>query len=547
MNVKCEPSQTLFIIYNDSMRERLKNGRFFHASFLRGGGNGLRLTGRIKILTDVKEVNEDNILQVLQKAYAKHRLNACEIQYLIDYEAGIQPLPFEKTIRPEINIETIDNMANYVTEFKKGYFWGIPPIYTQRGNKEHHDTDEDIDSSGIAALNEMMLNGVCIGAENQKLSDFVEKVGIGHRLIDPKTDWENDEKQSTYANVYTLDSRNAFCVYHNGVGQKKVLGVTYVKNGTRNLFTCFTDKYRFEIESGKITEIRANLMGMIPIVEYERSVDRTGCFERQISLMDNLNSMVSNFANDVAQKTQELWWGNDIDFPRDETTGEYIKPKSGQWLLTNSAGEGKNQKIQPLSSTFDSTPTLNAISDVRNQILKQCFVPMQYSSEGGGSTGTATDTMSGWNATAVDSARQEQLVSGLAREELILLLRAVNLAPTKVLSADDPLRKIHASDIDIHFTRQKNYDINSKINAVATAVNIGVNGRHALKIGGGAWPDIEQVWLDSKDTMEAYQKSLFNKDFSSEESERLTQDSGDQSRQSPAIDGLQTDNAKQMT
>lgn len=84
MNVKCEPSQTLFIIYNDSMRERLKNGRFFHASFLRGGGNGLRLTGRIKILTDVKEVNKDNILQVLQKAYAKHRLNACEIQYLIN-------------------------------------------------------------------------------------------------------------------------------------------------------------------------------------------------------------------------------------------------------------------------------------------------------------------------------------------------------------------------------------------------------------------------------------------------------------------------------
>lgn len=198
---------------------------------------------------------------------------------------------------------------------------------------------------------------------------------------------------------------------------------------------------------------------MIPIVEYERSVDRTGCFERQISLMDNLNSMVSNFANDVAQKTQELWWGNDIDFPRDETTGEYIKPKSGQWLLTNSAGEGKNQKIQPLSSTFDSTPTLNAISDVRNQILKQCFVPMQYSSEGGGSTGTATDTMSGWNATAVDSARQEQLVSGPAREELILLLRAINLAPTKVLPADGPLRKIHSSDIDIHFTRQKNYDI----------------------------------------------------------------------------------------
>ena len=49
---------------------------------------------------------------------------------------------------------------------------------------------------------------------------------------------------------------------------------------------------RFEIEAGKIVDIRANLLGMIPVVEYERAVDRTGCFERQIDLMDNLNSLV---------------------------------------------------------------------------------------------------------------------------------------------------------------------------------------------------------------------------------------------------------------
>lgn len=503
----------------------------------------MQLTGRVKILTDVKEVNKDNILQVLTKAYAKHRSSACEMQYIIDYEAGIQPLPYSKIVRPEINIQTTDNLANYVTEFNKGYFWGIPPIYTQRGNKEHHDTNEDVDSSGIAALNEMMLNGVCIGAENQRLSDFVEKVGIGHRLIDPKTDWENEDKQSTYANVYTLDSRNAFCVYHNGVGQKKVMGVTYVKSGTKNLFTCFTDKYRFEIEAGKITDIRANLLGMIPIVEYERSVDRTGCFERQISLMDNLNSLVSSVANDAVQRTQEIWWAHNTDFPVDPKTGEEITPKSGQWVKTYSA-EGKEAKIAPLASTLDSSQTLTNIETTRNEILKRCFVPMQYSSEGGGSTGIATDTMSGWNATAVDAARKEQLISGSAREELILILRAINLAPTKVLPADDPLRIIHASDIDIHFTRQKNYDINSKINAVATAVNIGVNGRHALKIGGGAWPDIEQVWLDSKDTMEAYQKSLFAKDSSGEEAERIMQDSSDQASQSPSVDGLSTDRAQ---
>lgn len=501
------------------------------------------LKGRIKIFTEYKEINDNNIVEVLQKSYAKHRINACEMQYLIDYELGVQPLPYDKVVRPEINIQTVDNMANYVTEFNKGYFWGIPAIYTQRGNNEHHGTDENVDSAGISALNEMMLNGVCIGTQNQKLSDFVEKTGIGHRFIDAKTDWSDDEIQSSYADIYTLDSRFAYCVYYAGIGQKKVLGVTYSKVKGKNVFTCYTDRWRYDIVAGKIVIKQPNILGMIPIVEYERSVDRTGCFERQIPLMDNLNALVSSVANDAVQRTQEIWWGNDVEFPTDESTGETIKPESGQWVITFS-GDGKNPKIQPMASTLDTTPVLNNITETRNEILKRCFVPMQYSSEGGGSTGVATDTMSGWNATSVDAARKEQLIQGSAREELILLLRAISMAPSSKLPADDPLRKIHHTDINIHFTRQKNYDLNSKINASATAVNIGVHPRWALQMGGGVWPDVEQVWIDSKDTMLAYQKSLISN--STEPSERLSQDESDQVTQSPSVDGMSTDENQQM-
>ena len=138
----------------------------------------LNCIGREKIFTDEKEINKSNVLKVLKKAYAIHRRNAGDAQYLIDYEAGVQPLPYKKIVRSDIDIRTTDNMANYVTEFWKGYFWGTPPIYTQRGNNEHHNTDEEVDSKGISALNEMMLNGLCIGRERQKLADFVEKTGM---------------------------------------------------------------------------------------------------------------------------------------------------------------------------------------------------------------------------------------------------------------------------------------------------------------------------------------------------------------------------------
>ena len=503
-----------------------------------------RKAGRIKIFTDQKEINKENVLSVLRKAYAKHRINAANTQFLFDYEAGIQPLPYEKIVRTEINIQTSDNMANYVAEFHKGYFWGLPIIYTQRGDQEHHGTDADIDSQGISALNEMMLNGICIGRENQILADFVEKSGIGHRIVDVKTDWEDEEYQRAYVNLYTLDSRNTFCVYYAGVGRPKVMGATFTKISGKLYFTCFTKTRRFEISGDEVKEY-INPLGMIPIVEYERSVDRSGCFERQISLMDNLNSMVSNFANDVAQKTQEIWWGNDIEFPVDEKTGEPKKPKSGQWLLTHSdSSGGTNQKIQPMSSTFDSTPTLNAITDTRNEILKQCFVPMQYSSEGGGSTGIASSLSSGWDATAVDADRKQQLIEGAVREELVLILKAISLADKKYLPDGDPLRKIHSTDIDLKFTRRQNWDIATKSNAFATLVSHGVHGRHALKVA-NMFDDVEQVYIDSKHGIEEYQKSAYGEDNSGDSSDRIMQDSSDQAENSPLIDGPQTNASQQ--
>ena len=498
----------------------------------------LRSIGRIKIFTDQKEITKDNILDVLHKTYAKHRTNIADMQFLIDYEAGYQPLNFQKTVRPEVDIRTTDNMANYVTEFKKGYFWGSPVIYTQRGNKEHHNTDSDVDSSGISALNEMMLNGICIGRENQKLADFVEKCGIGHRYVGPKKKWDANDISDTYADVFSLDSRCAYCVYYAGLGQPKVLGVTYSKQSGKNHFTCFTNSHVYDVVGDQVKE-STNVMGMIPIVEYERSVDRTGCFERQISLMDHLNALLSSFANDTVQRTMEIWWGNDIEFPKDEN-GNAIKPQSGEWVLTYTGGEGNNPKIQPMSSSFTSDPTLTAIDSDRNEILKRCFVPMQYSSEGGGSTGVAADSMSGWNATSVDANRQEQLISGAVREELVLILKAIDLADKKYLKADDPLRKLHSTDIDLKFSRRQNWDISTKANAFATLVSHGVHGRHALKVT-NMFEDVEQVYIDSREGIDEYQKSAYGEQGASEESDRTMQDSSDQASQSPSIDGMSTD------
>lgn len=506
----------------------------------------MKCCGRAKIFTEYKEVNRDNILSVLKKAYAKHRQNSREINELFEYERGYQPLQRIKTIRPEINIEANDNLANYIKEFKLGYFWGIPPALVQRGNNEFHNTDPDTDSAGINALNEMLQNGMNIGRKNLELAEYVEVCGIGHRIVDIKTDFDRNEIPSSYVELHTLDSRNAFCVYYAGVGQPKVLGVTYTKLSGKVYFTCFTNNSRYEIQGESIEE-GPNPLGSIPIVEYERSVDRTGCFERQIPLADSLNIMVSDFANDVSQHTQEIWWANDVEFPLDETTGRPRSPRNGEWVITQTAGNGTNQKIQPMSSTFDGNSTLNAITNTRTKILQNAKVPIQYTSEGGGSTGVATDAMSGWSATEVDALREERIVESAMREELELIIRAIKLVDSNILPQDSPVRKVHVSDIDLHFNRRKNYDMAVKANAFATWVSHGIQGRHALKAV-DAFPDVEQTWRDSKDGIETYQKNAYGTEWvqmDAPENERIMSDNSDQTVNSPIIGGMNTQRSAQ--
>lgn len=497
--------------------------------------------GRVEIFTDVKEITRENIIDVLRKAYPEHQINVAKYDFLLNYEAGEQPIARTKYYRNEINCKCVDNIANEVTEFNLGYKWGYPITLVQRN-------ENDGKAKSIGNLNNYyeMQN---IRSKQQKLGRFVEICGIGYTFVDIAP----IGSASPFL-VEALDPRFTFVVRSSYyIDQRVMLGVTYRVASDGNIyFTCFTDSTRYEIRNLKYVlngeriekkdnEVwgemersgEVNPLGIVPIIEWFRSYDRMGCFERQISEMDNLNLLISDFSNDIEQNTQCVWHMNDSELPKeivkneDGTTKEVtVNPQNGQWLQTETTAEGKSPFIKPLIVDYDYNGMLNNIVTRRALILQKCNVP-QRNDNSGGSTGVAMDSATGWSAAESAASKQQNIMESCKMQEVAVVLRAI--AKSSEFGLD-----IELIDIQPNVKRQKTYELTVKTNAITTLLAHGFSLEDTLSIA-PLFEDNAQTILRSGDGVRKYQeKTVFGSDT---EESRPFADLSDQINNSPNING----------
>jgi SPP1 family phage portal protein len=515
----------------------------------------VELLGRKRIYTDVDRITAKNVISVLQDALSIHKQNVASMAYLLRYEKGVQPLQRKKEIRKDINIEVVDNIANQITEFKLGYNWGNPITYVQRGNRDISGNQPNKDDDAVSILNEMNEEEAAF-AKDQELARYLEICGIGYQMVDIK-------REKACASVFDLFVPNplyAFVVYRNNIAETPMMGVTYrtLKNGD-SYYTCITDSTRYEIRNVVqiVDGVRAedtwefndnrpgyegekNPFGKVPIVEFVRSYDRMGCFERQIPDMDALNIEVSDFANSVAQNTQEIWWGNDFEFPKNED-GSKKRPKSGQWLMTKTLANGTKPLIKPLSSTFDYGGVQANIESKRNTILQKCYVPLQ-TDPGGGSTANAMSLSSGWSAAENHALKEEQIIR--RSKMMVLDLELVAISIRSDWLDGSPVLDLKLSDVVPKFTRLKTYDLGTKTNAMIAMIKTGINGRVAMQTV-DLFPDVAQAWNDSREMIEKFQESIVKKDEpQSVPDDREMSDQTDQTGNSPILDGMNMSQSK---
>lgn len=468
-----------------SQRKRLEVGAVLEhysvAAITRWPAAGL--TGRRKIFTAASEINIGNLLSVLETALSDHAKNAAEIDYLWNYYKGRQDIQFkEKYVRETINEKVTVNRANEIVSFKSAFLLEEPIQYISHGGNETA-------SKQVNALNDMMR---IAGKEacDKELVDWFHICGVAPRLAiaDP------ENKDVPFA-IYSLDPRKAFVIYHCGLGEKRLAGVTLGKteDGTQTA-DVYTKKahFRVNLSDKTVAILSAPQYDCVPMVEYVNNAARMGSFENVISILNNINLLESNAVDSV----EDFVNGFDVFENCEIDDGDYSKLAiGGNAVKVKTTSPGLPARVYRVSSEINQSGVQTRIDDLTAAYLEICGMPNRNGGTSTSDTGTAVIFRDGWS-TAVSRAKDtETLFRRSEREfcQIVLNICEVNGVEVPKLSEFEP-----------EFLAHKLSNLQSRVQALCEMLNNPkIHPKHAYNAAGpGVFDDVEAAYRDGMKWME---------------------------------------------
>lgn len=505
------------------------------------------------IFTDYDEITADNILEVIDKALTIHQKNVAEEKYLFNYVDGDQDIKRrEKEIRSEINERVVINIASRIKNFKVGYEYSNPVTYIKAGEVKtlksklkqiierlfKKQKNENIsDDERINALNEM-LREQSKASKDVLLADTFKSCGLGYRMILPN----DNENELSLFKIAILNPATAFVVYKNDAFREPMLGVSYsILDDGSMIIGAWSKKNYFEIKRGGFGDsfscyadfvTKPWAYGEIPIIEYANERNILGrsfaCFEMAIPILDELNLVNSDRANDIAQFVQSLLWFHNCEL--DENQKKQVADGNGL-VITKSTGNGHEAKITYLTQTLNQSEIQAYVDYLKEESQEIAGVPM-FGISTGGSTGSATSMSNGYSEADTRALTSEQEFDQSEMRSIKVMLAIARHDKDK---DEADIGSLRPSDIGIKHSRNKTYDLATKINAWATMVDRGVDLLQATSIADFA-TDPQQFTADSEKMVNEIRLSKLNEKKENEQapdSGKMMQDNSDQPNRSP--------------
>lgn len=415
------------------------------------------LKGRRKIVTEYTGEqlieSKESLVNAVYSTYQVHLANKNEIDYLINYKNGVQPILYkEKTVRPEINNKVVVNNAQMITRMITGYFLGTPIQYVQNTS----------DKKDQLELLNRIVQYEDKSSVDKEIAEIQSICGTAYRII---------YSDGIYADEVPFEDRllnpsSTYVAYSNDISEKPVMGVTYLDllDETGSLagrkFYIYTDfgMYKCVTDASGIPDMTTEFefepysIGGIPIIEYPNNIWRIGDWELCIDLMNAVNELQSGRLDDIEQVVQSLlvFINADIDADRYDEMRE-----SGVVVLKNSTGN--QSKVDVISNSLDQTSSNLFSKELEELIYALIGIPDRNNrANGGGDTGQAVELRDGWADLEIVARNKELSFKRSEKQALKIMLTIMNAKMGTNLSL---------LDINIKFSRNKNNNLLVKTQA----------------------------------------------------------------------------------
>lgn len=418
------------------------------------------LKGRSKIVTEYKStdlLDAGKLANLINTTMLEHLANKSEIDYLVNYKKGVQPiLQKTKLVRPEVNNTLVVNHAQMITRNIIGYFLGTPIQYIQNGDT---DLKDEID-----LLNRLVAYEDKASVDKE-IGEFQSICGTAYRIVYTDGAYPDEVPFEEKA----LNPATTYVVYENTIAEKPVCGVTYYtllgeKGESIGVkIYVYTGFGLYEIRTGvegfvgsdSIFEFKPYNVGGVPIIEYPNNQWRIGDWELCIGLMDAINKLDSGRLDDIDQVVQSLLVFINADI--DSDTYAQMREQGAVMLKNNT---GNQSSVETIQNTLDQGG-MNLFSQEMESLLYALIgIPDRNNrAGGGGDTGQAVELRDGWADLEVVARNKELSWKKSEKQSLRIILSIMNNALGS---------KMSLLDIDIKFSRNKNNNLLVKTQAYST-------------------------------------------------------------------------------
>lgn len=396
--------------------------------------------GRRVITSDAVEITSENIVSELRDALVTHHDNSSEIDYLWNYYKGDQPVLHRvKEVRPEICNKIVENRANEIVSFKVGYVFGEPIQYISKSG--------DANTSEIEMLNAFMF-AEDKEAKDVEIGEWQMVCGTAFRMVLPDSSVGDIDAESPF-NIYTLDPRNTFIVYSNGIDHRPLMSVTYTTDKNHvNHFSIYTKDTFYEIDDDIIVSATPHRLGMCPVFEYPANSARMGSFEVVLPLLDAINNLDSNSMDAVEQTIQAF-----IKFINCDIDEEQFKALKEMGAIKVKSLDGQQADVDMVTNDINQSQTHTLKEDLYNAVLTICGMPNRNGGSSTSDTGTAVIYRDGWS-TAEGWAKGHEKFFKRSEKKMLKLVLAI--------CRESGTLSLLLRDVEMKFTRRNYEAIQSK-------------------------------------------------------------------------------------